>query len=78
MKILGVVAVRLHLNLIRKSKRRLPTCNPEPLAVPSSLGKSWSIDFMSDSLNNKVHFRTFNVIDDFNREVWGILRPYQS
>jgi putative transposase len=62
----------LNLNLRRKSKRRLPTRNPEPLAVPSSLGRSWSMDFMSDSLHNKVRFRTFNVIDDFNREVLGI------
>lgn len=27
---------------------------------------------MSDTLQNKVRFRTFNVIDDFNREVLGI------
>src|SRR5690606_2362044 len=44
----------------------------EPLAAPNALGKSWSMDFMSDSLRNKVRFRTFNVIDDFNREVLGI------
>lgn len=30
------------------------------------------MDFMSDSLHNKVRFRTVNVIDDFNREVLGI------
>ena len=66
------VYTELKLNLRRKSKRRLPTRNPEPLAVPSALGKSWSMDFMSDSLHNKVRFRTFNVIDDFNREVLGI------
>lgn len=30
------------------------------------------MDFMSDTLNNKVRYRTFNVIDDFNREVLGI------
>lgn len=66
------VYTELKLNLRRKTKRRLPTRNPEPLAVPSALGKSWSMDFMSDSLHNKVRFRTFNVIDDFNREVLGI------
>ena len=30
----------LKLNLRRKTKRRLPTRNPEPLAVPSALGTS--------------------------------------
>lgn len=62
----------LKLNLRRKTKRRLPNRDPEPLAVPDALGKSWSMDCMSDSLHNKVRFRTFNVIDDFNREVLGI------
>jgi putative transposase len=66
------VYTELKLNLRRKAKRRLPNRNPEPLAVPNSYGKAWSIDFMSDSLHNKVRFRTFNVIDDFNREVLGI------
>lgn len=66
------VYTELKLNIRRKTKRRLPTRNPEPLAVPNQQGKSWSMDFMSDVLNNKVRFRTFNVIDDFNREVLGI------
>ncbi|KFA57956.1 Mobile element protein [Gilliamella apicola] len=30
------------------------------------------MDFMSDSSRNQHRFRTFNVIDDFNREVLGI------
>jgi len=30
------------------------------------------MDFMSDTWHNKVRFRTFNVIDDYNREVLGI------
>jgi len=66
------VYTELKLNLRRKGKKRLPNRNPEPLAAPNALGKSWSMDFMSDSLHNKVRFRTFNVIDDFNREVLGI------
>ena len=30
------------------------------------------MDFMSDRLHNNIRFRTFNVIDDYNREVLGI------
>ena len=66
------VYTELKLNLRRKIKRRLPPRNPEPLAVPMSHGKTWSMDFMSDSLYNKVRYRTFNVIDDYNRELLGI------
>lgn len=66
------VYTELKLNLRRKGKKRLPNRNPEPLAAPNALGNSWSMDFMSDSLHNKVRCHTFNVIDDFNREVLGI------
>lgn len=66
------VYTQLSLNIRRKIKRRLPTRHPEPLSLPEAMGKSWSMDFMSDSLHNQVRFRTFNVIDDFNREVLGI------
>ena len=40
--------------------------------MPEQSAESWSMDFMSDRLYNKVRFRTFNVIDDFNREILGI------
>lgn len=66
------VYTEMKLNLRRKAKKRLPSRQPEPLAVPNGMCKSWSMDFMSDTLHNKVRFRTFNVIDDFNREVLGI------
>lgn len=66
------VYTMLKLNLKRKSKQRLPTRHPEPLIVPTKPQQCWSMDFMSDQLRNKVRFRTFNVIDDFNRQVLGI------
>lgn len=62
----------LKLNLKRKSKKRLPSRSPDPLIVPSQQGDCWSMHFVSDSLYNKVRFRTFNVIDDFNRELLSI------
>ena len=62
----------LNLNKRRLGKKRLPTRNPEPLAVPVTLNQSWSIDFMSDSLFCGRRFRTFNVVDDFNREALAI------
>jgi putative transposase len=62
----------LKLNLKRKHKRRLPTRNPLPLAVPLEANQVWSADFMSDALWDGRRFRTFNVIDDFNREALAI------
>jgi transposase InsO family protein len=56
----------------RRAKRRLPNRNPLPLTVPSSVNGCWSMDFMSDVLQHGHRFRTFNVMDDYNREVLGI------
>lgn len=66
------VYVALGLNLRRKAKRRLPTRNPQPLAVPEEVNQSWSMDFMSDTLENGHRFRTLNIIDDYNREALTI------
>ncbi len=63
---------QLGLNMKRKGKQRLPNRFPQPLAVPDKPNKSWSIDFMSDSLYDGRYFRTFNVIDDYNREALAI------
>jgi putative transposase len=63
-------ALKLHLR--RKGKKRLPSRHPEKLAVPAAANLCWSVDFMSDVLMSGQRFRTFNVLDDFNREALAI------
>lgn len=46
--------------------------NPSPLATPEALNQSWSVDFMHDAQVCDRRFRTFNVVDDFNREALSI------
>lgn len=58
----------LELNLRIKPRRRIKRDKPEALSVPSKVNQVWSMDFMSDSLETGKAIRTFNVIDDFNRE----------
>jgi putative transposase len=62
----------LKLNLRRKGKKRLPNRNPDPLSVPEAINRCWSADFMSDALWCGWRFRTFNLVDDYNREVLTI------
>jgi len=62
----------LGLNIRVKPKKRLPNRIPKPLREPEKANISWSLDFMSDSLENGRKFRTLNIIDDFNREVLWI------
>lgn len=66
------VYLALGLNLRRRTKKRVPKRDPQPLVVPQKPNQVWSADFMSDALYNGVRFRTFNVLDDFNREVLAI------
>jgi transposase InsO family protein len=42
------------------------------LVVSEAMNECWSADFMSDALWGDRRFRTFNVVDDFNREVLAI------
>ena len=58
----------LELNLRIKPKRRIKRDKPDALSVPTTINQVWSIDFMSDSLSDGRLLRTFNVLDDYNRE----------
>jgi putative transposase len=62
----------LGLNIKRRGKRRLPARVKAPLVAPTRPNEVWSADFVSDALWSGRRFRTFNVMDDFNREALRI------
>lgn len=62
----------LELNLRIKPRRRIKRDKPETLGTATAINQVWSMDFMSDSLVDGRALRTFNVLDDYNREGLGI------
>lgn len=66
------VYCQMKLNHRRRARNRLPKRHRVPLYVPALPDTVWSADFMSDALHNGRRFRTFNVVDDFNREALHI------
>ena len=63
---------QLQLNMRRKEKRRLPSRAPVRLEAQTVVNGCWSVDFMGDALMHGQRFRTFNVLDDFSREVLAV------
>lgn len=56
------------LNLPRRTRRRVPVRPRQPLDAPPVLNTTWALDFMHDALADGRRFRTFNVLDEGNRE----------
>jgi putative transposase len=62
----------LKLNKKRNGKRRLQARVKQPLQQKTAVNRSWSMDFMNDSMVGGRKFRTFNVMDDCTREALAI------
>ena len=60
----------------RKAKKRLPARVKETLAVPEKPNVTWSIDFVTDVLDDGRRFRGLTVLDDYNREALHVEIDY--
>ena len=69
-----VLRVYRKLNLVkrRKVKTRVNKTYTDCLLYPIAPNITWSMDFMSDSLEDGRRIRVFNIIDDYNREAINI------
>lgn len=65
------VYVTMKMNKRVNLRKRLPARVKNPLTVPDQPNVTWSIDFVSDTMQSHRKFRVLNIIDDFNREAMG-------
>ena len=70
------VYVKERLSLPQRCRKRMKDNPSNPIMIPLERNEEWAIDFMSDALTNRRRFRTFNVIDHFNRAALGILTAH--
>jgi len=66
------VYTELGLQHRRRTKKRIPSRDRQPLDTPSQPNAVWALDFMSDALYVGRRFRTLNVIDEGVREALAI------
>jgi len=66
------VYCQLGLNQKRRTRKRIPVRDHQPLDTPSVPNAVWALDFMSDALYMGRRFRTLNVLDEGVREALAI------
>ncbi len=62
----------MKLNLPRRKKRAVLTCERQPWVVLPLVNQSWSLDLMQDALYSGKRFRVLNILDEGVRECLAI------
>src|ERR1700760_1338479 len=52
----------------RRKRKRIGLFERKPLPKPTTVNRSWSMDFVADGLVNGRKLRCLNIVDDFSRE----------
>jgi putative transposase len=60
------------LRIRRRRRKRVASAPRDQLARPMRINERWSMDFMSDELEDGRSLRLLNIVDDFTRECIGI------
>lgn len=61
------------LGVRKRGGRKRALGTRSPMALPEAQNQRWSLDFVSDALNNGRRFRVLAVVDDFTRECLALV-----
>lgn len=61
------------LTVRKRGGRKRALGTRQPMTVPQGRNQRWSLDFVSDVLNDGRRFRILTVVDDFTRECLGLV-----
>jgi putative transposase len=56
----------------RRKRKRIGPFERKPLPKPTSVNRSWSMDFVADGLRDGRKLRCLTIVDDFSRECLAI------
>lgn len=59
-----------NLQVRTKQRKKLQRVR-QPMLLPSTINKRWSMDFVADQLSDGRRFRVLNIVDDYSRECIG-------